>query len=37
MVPFATPVRRDVEPTEQPSTNAEITATRLANGNLFMG
>ena len=36
MVPFATPVRRDVERTEQPSTSAEMTATRFAVLNLFM-
>jgi hypothetical protein len=31
-----TPVRRDVDRTEQPSTSAEMTATRLAVLNLFM-
>ena len=36
MVPFATPVSRDVDRTEQPSTSAEMTATRLAVLNLFM-
>ena len=36
IVPLATPVRREVERTEQPSTSAEITATRLAVLNLFM-
>src|SRR6478672_8180916 len=36
MVPLATPVRRDVERTEQPSTSAEITATCLSLLSLFM-
>src|SRR3990167_1435633 len=30
IVPFATPVRRDVERTEHPSTSAEMTATCLS-------
>src|SRR5258708_12971104 len=36
MVPFATPVIRDVARTEQPSTSAEITATFLDVDRRFM-
>jgi hypothetical protein len=36
MVPFATPVMRDVARTEQPSTSAEITETFLAVLILFI-
>ena len=36
MVPLATPVRREVERTEQPSTRAEMTATRLSVVSRFM-
>jgi hypothetical protein len=36
IVPLATPVRRDVERTEHPSTKAEMTATRFATGRRFM-
>ena len=35
-VPFATPVMREVERIEQPSTSAETTATRFSMLNLFM-
>ena len=36
MVPLATPVMREVERTEHPSTRAEMTETFLSVGSLFI-